>query len=105
LDILICISSTTMLCITPSFNDVICGGSRIVRCHSSNQRFKSMIDEYLNEYENASKKQRSNIISLIVDNVHNNSESGGFLQKNSRTKKYFVVPDHRAVSLPPFCLD
>jgi hypothetical protein len=82
----------------PANNDVICGGSRIVRCHPGNQRFQRMINDCLTEYEASSKKQRSSIISKIVDDIRSNSENGGFIQKDTTSKKYFIVPDHRAVS-------
>jgi N-terminal of Par3 and HAL proteins len=92
-----------MVFTTPSIDDVICGGSRIVRCHPGNQRFENMIHQHLDEYEKASKKSRSDIISTIVNEVRNRSKNGGFVQKDSISKNYYVVPDHRAVRFPILC--
>jgi hypothetical protein len=83
-----------------SKDDVICGGSRIVKCHPGNQRYENIINQYLSEYKNASKKQRSEIISTIIDTIRNDSVNGGtFVQKDPISKTYITVPEHKAVSL------
>lgn len=50
-----------------SENDVICGGSRKAKCHPGNQRYENIINQYISEYKNASKKQRSEILYHIQE--------------------------------------
>jgi hypothetical protein len=85
-----------MFTTTPTDNDVICGGSRLVKGHAGNNRFERIVQRQLLEYKDASKKQRSDIITNIVEEVHQSSENG-FVQRDPKSKLYYVVPDHRAV--------
>jgi hypothetical protein len=83
--------------VVPADNDVVFGGSRIVRCHAGNDRFERIIKLHLEEYQKASKKRRSDIITNIVDEVQSRSKNG-FLQRDPISKKYYVIPEHRVVS-------
>jgi hypothetical protein len=83
--------------VTPTENDVLLGGSQIVRCHAGNDRFEHIVKRHLDEYQKASKKRRSEIITDIVHEVNSGCQNG-FLQRDPFSKKYYIVPEHRAVS-------
>jgi hypothetical protein len=83
---------------SPSDNDVICGRRcRKDKLHIGNERFQCIIQSRLAEYHLATKNQRSDIISDVVNKIENGSING-FLQFDSTSKHYYRVDNYKAVS-------
>lgn len=78
----------------PSETDVICGrGSRAFN-HPGNERFRQLVDTYVNRYDNAiSKVEKGYMLSEIVGIVRHNSPDGGFVKKDPATERWYEVGD------------
>jgi hypothetical protein len=81
-----------------SDNDVICGrGSRCFN-HAGNQRFRKMVDSFLQKYSNpnATKLDKSNTIQEVVSLIRSGSQKGGFVKLDLISGRYFEVSDFLA---------
>jgi hypothetical protein len=82
-------------------HDVICGRGRRCFNHIGNQRFRTMVEESLSKYAEASAKlEKTYIICEVVNQVRKNSPNGGFVKKDPVNGRYFEVGDFLAVRAP-----
>eukprot|EP00523_Entomoneis_sp_CCMP467_P023275 CAMPEP_0168830644 /NCGR_PEP_ID=MMETSP0727-20121128/1636_1 /TAXON_ID=265536 /ORGANISM="Amphiprora sp., Strain CCMP467" /LENGTH=361 /DNA_ID=CAMNT_0008883879 /DNA_START=66 /DNA_END=1151 /DNA_ORIENTATION=- len=66
---------------SPGEHDVICGRGKQVYQHEGNVRFRSLVAERMNEYDEAeSKAEKTMIVSQIIDHVRNSDPPGGFVR-------------------------
>jgi hypothetical protein len=83
----------------PRPNDVVIGGGKALRNHSGNKLLEVAIKEYITQYNEASKQERSDIISCITDVVHNRVPPGQFVHKDPSTGIFVEVTSFKAVRL------
>jgi hypothetical protein len=77
-------------------NDVYCGRGSLCFNHVGNRRFRDIVDENLQRYNDATTKfEKSSIIYEVVDKIRND---GGFVKKDSVNGQYYEVGDFHAVS-------
>lgn len=82
-----------------SNNDVQCGRGQACFNHPGNVKFKTMVMDNLDRYMKArTKYDKTMIVYEIIDEIRKNSPGGGFVQKESRTGRYYEVGDFLAVS-------
>lgn len=83
----------------PGEYDVVCGRGSKCFNHLGNQRFRTMIDQYLPFYSSAScnKHEKTTMIIDIVAKVrHLSTTDGGFVKKNPTSGRYYEVGDFLA---------
>lgn len=80
----------------PGIYDVICARGKKVQKHIGNERFRKIISMYLHEYSlTTTKKQKTIIVSYIVDCVRKYTiNGGGFVRKINNL--WYEVGDHIA---------
>lgn len=79
---------------TPAENDVLCGKGKTCYTWKGNQRFRTMVDLYLEHYAAAtSKMEKSAIVSAIVQAVRQESPQGGFIKQDRTTDRWYEVGD------------
>lgn len=79
---------------SPSVNEVMIGRGRKVANHSGNARFQEIIYSHLMEYSRAkTKAAKSEIILRVLLQVRENSHVGGFIKRDSKTKRYFILEE------------
>jgi hypothetical protein len=81
--------------------DVICGrGSRCFN-HIGNQRFRELVQQYLDRYSSiassSSKTRKNAILCEVVNIVRSRSPKGGFVKKKKTNGRYVEVGDFLAV--------
>ena len=81
----------------PGRFDVICARGKEALKHTGNQRYRHLIDLYLEAYKDASNRQeKSRIVSSVVDSVRAASPDGGFVRQDEATGRWYEVGDHFA---------
>ncbi|CAB9502230.1 Nitrilase family, member 2 [Seminavis robusta] len=83
---------------SPSINEVIIGRGKKVNNHSGNENFRDLIDSKIHEYEEAENKTaKSAIIFQMLQHIKRGSpETGGFVKKDAKTKRWYAVEDTAA---------
>lgn len=82
---------------TPGDDDVICGRGKKCYSHVGNDRFRLRVLQMLDEYSKAkSKLDKSSVLSRVVDQVRQQSPSGGFVKQDTTTGRWFEVGDFLA---------
>lgn len=75
----------------PSDDDVICGRGKKCYAHIGNDRFRQRVIGMLDEYRKArSKLDKSKVLSDVVEQVRQNSPTGGFVKQDSDGRWYEV---------------
>lgn len=82
----------------PSENEVIVGRGKRIASHSGNKRFhQQIVKPFVEEYANADKRGKGDIITQIVATVRNNSSFGaGFVKQDGKNGSWSVVEDMTA---------
>ncbi|CAB9512606.1 Nitrilase family, member 2 [Seminavis robusta] len=81
----------------PGPNDVICGRGKKCYAHTGNERFRQIVQSYLDRYQAAaSRPEKSEILSSIVSQVRESSPDGGFVKQDATTNQWFEVGDFLA---------
>jgi hypothetical protein len=89
----------------PGDGDVICGRGKECIDHIGNMRLRTLVEEKLDQYANASNKnEKSLIIMDTINKIRENSPLGGFIKKDLLSGIFFEVGDFVAVSLFKRCL-
>ena len=80
----------------PGNFDVICARGKSVQQHRGNERFRRIIQMHLEEYATKliSNRQKSAIITTIVDTIRQYSPDGGFIRRIDG--RWYEVGDHVA---------
>lgn len=82
---------------SPGERDVICGRGRNIWQSAGNIHFRGIIMGRMDEYSTvATKAQKSNILSAIVDEIRKESPNGGFVKRDAKTGLWFEVGDFLA---------
>ena len=68
--------------------------------HSGNLRFRKLVEKNVVPYADASKSEKSSIISSIINTIRTTHPVGDFVQKDSTSGFYIPAGDHIAVSTP-----
>jgi hypothetical protein len=63
----------------PSSSDVLCGRGMAIRSWEGNQKYIKLINDLREDYENAKKGHKMDVVKRVLDAVQN--ETGRFLQK------------------------
>lgn len=80
----------------PGPDDVICGRGKKCYNHIGNERFRQRVLTFLDEYSKAkSKLDKSGVLSKVVQEVRQNSPSGGFVKQDANGA-WFEVGDFLA---------
>ncbi|KAL7570269.1 hypothetical protein ACA910_020690 [Epithemia clementina (nom. ined.)] len=80
----------------PSEDDVICGRGKKCYSHIGNDRFKIRVHSVLGLYRSArTKLDKSKVLNMVVEQVRQNSPSGGFV-KQDETGRWHEVGDFLA---------
>lgn len=80
---------------SPGPFDVICARGKLALLHPGNLRYKKLVQQILDEYENAhSKLHKSQIVTRIADTIRRDSPAGGFIKQING--KWHEVGDHVA---------
>lgn len=73
---------------TPCNADVLCGRGKKNYNSIGNQRLRRIVDSYVEQYQAAASRQdKSDILSEIVDQVRSASPKGGFVKQDPVTNK------------------
>jgi hypothetical protein len=79
--------------------DVLCGRGSHCFNHEGNRKFRKLVASRLQRYSSASTKHdKTQIICEIIDQVREDSPSGGFVKRDLETGRYYEVGDFHAVS-------
>lgn len=82
---------------TPGDDDVICGRGKKCYSHIGNDRFRLRVLQMLDDYSKAkSKLDKSSVLSRVVDQVRQQSPTGGFVKQDTTTGRWFEVGDFLA---------
>eukprot|EP00543_Licmophora_paradoxa_P002668 CAMPEP_0202442830 /NCGR_PEP_ID=MMETSP1360-20130828/2192_1 /ASSEMBLY_ACC=CAM_ASM_000848 /TAXON_ID=515479 /ORGANISM="Licmophora paradoxa, Strain CCMP2313" /LENGTH=162 /DNA_ID=CAMNT_0049058307 /DNA_START=195 /DNA_END=683 /DNA_ORIENTATION=- len=77
--------------------DIISGRGKICNKRPGNKWFKELIANHLEQYSNTkTKMDKSLIVNKIVDEVRENTPSGGFVRKITKTGQWQVLDDTTA---------
>jgi hypothetical protein len=83
--------------------DVLCGRGSHCFNHEGNRKFRKLVSLRLQRYSSASTKHdKTQIICEIIDQVREDSPSGGFVKRDLETGRYYEVGDFHAVSCTLF---
>jgi len=76
--------------------DVLCGnrGARKTYRHTGNQRFRVVVEMRLERYNNASRRDKSELVKEIVHVVR--SYGGNFVRRDDADGKYYDIGNIRA---------
>lgn len=88
--------------ITPTDNDVLMGRGGNNNKWRGNERLRDLARVQVDRYQQADKKEKSNISLLLVSQVQ--ALSGRFLKRNSDSMIWQIVPDEQAREKTSQCL-
>lgn len=75
----------------PTHTDVLCGRGRKCYFHPGNVRFRDIVQDHLVKYSAASSKmEKGHIISLVYEEICEQSDMGGFIKKDENGRWYDV---------------
>lgn len=82
---------------TPTEHHIIIGRGRVVKQHSANIKFDQMVQDIAAEYLAATNKaDKGNILSCLVDQVHDAAPDAGFVKKDPATGRWIQVEESLA---------
>lgn len=75
--------------------DVLCGRGGATNTHVGNNRFRSVVAEYQEEYLDARKKEKALISKRVVQRI--NQYGGRFLKRDANSDMWVEVPPKKAL--------
>jgi hypothetical protein len=87
-------TSTLPRDVVPNEHQCIIGRGRVVKLHKGNVKFDAICKKYATDYKNAaSKSEKGNILTRIVNEVHEGAPDAGFVRKDPQTGAWTLVTE------------